>query len=124
MHFDYEQNDIPTNPETGVDYPVYYIGNRFTDSLDMHNRFANKAKMLGPDEIPSYRFKFPPNQNVIDAIGQSTLDKNKAVPSVTKMFTGMSPLLMEPSIDRALPLLKGQGKDWDRDFLDRTMATL
>jgi hypothetical protein len=69
MHFDYEQNDIPTYSETGAEYPIYYIGNRFTDSLDMHNRFANKAKMLGPDEIPSYRFKFPPNQNVIDAIG-------------------------------------------------------
>ena len=49
------------NPESGVDLPIYYLSNRFSDSLDMHNRFSNKLKMLGPDEIPSYHFKFPPN---------------------------------------------------------------
>lgn len=125
MHFDYEQNDIPTNPETGLDFPVYFIGNRFTDSLDMHRRFANKAKMLGPDEIPSYHFKFPPNQNIMDAIGhQSVLDKKKAEPSVTKIFNGMNPLLTESTIEQALPLLKNHGKDFDREFFARTMASL
>ena len=73
MYFDYEQNDLPINPATGHDYPVYYLGHRFTDSLDMHFHFSNKAKMLGPDEIASYHFKFPPNQNIIDAMGQSSL---------------------------------------------------
>ena len=43
MYFDYEQNDLPVNPATGLDHPVYYLGSRFTDSLDMHLRFANKT---------------------------------------------------------------------------------
>ena len=76
MYFDYEQNELPTNTETGCDYPIYYLGNRFSDSLDMHQRFANKVKMLGPDEISSYHFKFPPNQNVIDAMGQPHRNNN------------------------------------------------
>ena len=61
MYFDYECNDLPVNVETGWDFPVYFIGNRFSDSLHMHHRFANKPKMMGPDDIPSYHFKFPPN---------------------------------------------------------------
>lgn len=61
MRFDYEQNEVPMNPETGADLPIYYLSHRFSDSLDMHQRFSNKQKMLGPDEIPSYHFKFPPN---------------------------------------------------------------
>lgn len=44
--------------------------------------------------------------------------------SVTKMFKGMSPLLSEVTVDQALPLLKNQGKDWSRDFLQRQMAAL
>ena len=77
MYFDYEQNELPTRPDTGQDFPIYYLGNRFNDSLDMHHRFANKVKMLGPDEIASYNFKFPPNQNVIDAMGRSNTLKSK-----------------------------------------------
>ena len=61
MYFDYEQNDLPVRHDTGAYFPIYYIGGRFSDSLDMHFRFSNKQKMLGPDEIPSYVFKFPPN---------------------------------------------------------------
>ena len=33
------------------------------------------------------------------------------------MFVGMSPLLSEPTVDQALPLLKNQGKDFSREFL-------
>ena len=40
------------------------------------------------------------------------------------MFVGMSPLLSEPTIDQALPLLKGQGRDFSRDFLQRSMQSL
>ena len=121
MHFDYEQNDLPVSAETGNNLPIYYLGSRFTDSIDMHRRFANKTKMLGPDEIPSYSFKFPPNQNVIDAMGHQSSQKAKDMANngVTKMFTGVSPLLTEASVDQALPLLKNQGKDWSREFLQR-----
>ena len=122
MYFDYEQNELPINPQTQQEFAPYYIGGRFTDSLDMHHRFANKTSMLGPDDIPSYHFKFPPNQSVIDAMGQSVLNKSKFNQngcSVTKMFTGMSPLLTEVSVDQALPLLKNHGKDFNREFLQR-----
>ena len=127
LHFDYEQNELPKRHDTGSDFPVYFLGNRFNDSLDMHHRFANKTKMLGPDEIPSYSFKFPPNQSVIDAIGQGNTLKAKllsqALP-VTKMFTGMSPLLTEASVDQAIPLLKNMGKNFSREFLQRQMTQL
>ena len=77
----------------------------------MHQRFANKTKMLGPDEIPSYHFKFPPNQNVIDAMGQApgghTSKGRQVITGVSKMFVGMNPLLSEETVDQALPLLKG-----------------
>ena len=120
MRYDYEQNEVPMNPETGADFPIYFLGSRFNDSLGMHHRFAHRLKMLGPDEIPSYHFKFPPNQNVIDALGQKDLDKNKGTqPSVTKMFTGVNPLLTEATVEQALPLLSGQGKDWNREFLQQ-----
>lgn len=26
MYFDYEQNEIPTKPDTGFDYPIYFLG--------------------------------------------------------------------------------------------------
>ena len=68
MYFDYEQNELPVNPLTGLDFTPYYLGGRFNDSLDMHHRFANRQSMLGPDDFASYHFKFPPNQSVIDAM--------------------------------------------------------
>lgn len=43
---------------------------------------------------------------------------------VTKMFTGMSPLLLEDSVDQAIPMLRNQGKDWDREFLTKQMNQL
>ena len=49
------------NPYTNEEYDVHYYGNRFKDSLEMHKAYAN----VGSD---SYRFKFPPNMNLIEAI--------------------------------------------------------
>lgn len=40
------------------------------------------------------------------------------------MFRGMSPLLTEPSVDHALPLLTNQGKDFSREFLQKQMTQL
>ena len=58
-------------------------------------------------------------------MGQKDADKLRgANPNVQKMFTGVSPLLTEPTVERALPLLKGQGKDWDRGFLQQQMNFL
>ena len=71
LRFDFEANEVPINPATQNEYPIYYLGKRYSDSLSMHRQFANKSKMLGPDEIPSYHFKFPPHQNVIDALDDS-----------------------------------------------------
>ena len=52
-----------------LEIPAYYIGKRFKDSLEMHNQFANKQWMLGKDQkFPSYHYKFPPFQNVVDAL--------------------------------------------------------
>lgn len=78
MYYDFETFDIPINPETKIEYPSYYIGPRFQDSLEMHKSFANKSKMVGPDNYPSYHFKFPPNQNVIEAIDYGLKRKRKA----------------------------------------------
>ena len=36
MHFDYETNSLPVDTKTGFEFPVYYIGKRYSDSLDMH----------------------------------------------------------------------------------------
>ena len=69
-YFDYEKNELPVNPTTRQEYPIYYLGRRFQDSLDMHKQFANKPKMLGPEEIPGYNFKFPPHQCVLDAMSE------------------------------------------------------
>ena len=69
MNFDYESGNLPIDATSGFEFPIYYIGKRYNDSLGMHRQFANRKKMLGSDEVPSYHFKFPPHQNVIDALG-------------------------------------------------------
>ena len=106
LHFDYETNEMPYNPKTDCEFPIYFIGKRYVDSLIMHRQFANKKKMLGPDEIPSYHFKFPPHQNVIDAIGDSQKKGTKTdnLPA-NKMFTGMNPLLLHNQLSSALPFM-------------------
>jgi hypothetical protein len=71
------------NPYSEELMPVTYHGPRFKDSLEMHRAFANKLQEENPSSKPnngsgalamgSYKFKFPPNMNVIDAMqaGQS-----------------------------------------------------
>ena len=81
--------------------------------------------MLGPDEIPSYHFKFPPHQNVIDAIGDSQKKGAKSgIGGPTKQFSGMNPLLLESQIADALPFMKDQGVGTDRELLVKRMEEL
>ena len=103
MYFNYEQIDLPMNPETKNDMPIYFIGKRFTDSLGMHRNFANLKSMTGPDDIPSYHFKFPPKQNVIDALDYSNKRERKQNECFNEMqmFQGNNPLLTEATIDDA-----------------------
>jgi len=61
MYYDYEQFELAVNPITRQNYPIYYLGKRFNDSLEMHRTFSNKAKMEGPDNSAAYHFKFPPH---------------------------------------------------------------
>ena len=125
MHFDFETNELPINMQTQNEFPIYYIGKRYNDSLLMHRQFANKKKMLGPDEIPSYHFKFPPHQNVIDAIGDSQKKGSRSnVGGPTKQFSGMNPLLLENQIADALPFMKDQGIGTDRELLVKQMEEL
>jgi len=49
----------------------------------MHKLYANK----GPE---TYKFKFPPNMNVIDAISGSLRRKRE---DITREFIGMNPIL-------------------------------
>ena len=81
--------------------------------------------MLGPDEIPSYHFKFPPHQNVIDALGgQKRKGGQPEFAGPTKQFEGMNPLLMEKEVSDALPFLKDQGCSTERQELIRQMDSL
>jgi hypothetical protein len=68
LYFDYETFDIPINPQTNEEFPVLYYGSRFKDSLEMHRAYANKSS-------DSYKYKFPPNMNIIDALASSNLRK-------------------------------------------------
>jgi cytosolic carboxypeptidase protein 2/3 len=68
LYFDYEDMEVPINPQTDEEYPVTYYGPRFRDTLEMHKAFANKTiQELLHGEIQTYKFKFPPNMNVIEA---------------------------------------------------------
>lgn len=61
LYFDYEQFDIPINPLSNGEYGIAFYGHRFKDSLEMHKAFANLKN-------DSYKFKFPPNMNVLEAM--------------------------------------------------------
>lgn len=61
LYFDYETFDVVTNPATNEEYDVNYYGCRFKDTLEMHKAYANFS-------TESYKFKFPPNMNVIEAM--------------------------------------------------------
>jgi hypothetical protein len=55
----------------------------------MHKAFANKSETLSNgEELQTYRFKFPPNMNVIEACMPP---KKK---SEDRPFTGMNPLIL------------------------------
>ena len=93
LYFDYEDMEVPINQQTHEEYPVTYFGPRFRDSLEMHKAFANKSETLSNgEEKQSYRFKFPPNMNVIEACMPP---KKK---SEDRPFTGMNPILKENPI--------------------------
>ena len=36
LRFDFDVVELPINPNTQDEYPIYYIGKRYTDSLTMH----------------------------------------------------------------------------------------
>jgi len=82
-----------------IDIPAYYIGKRYKDSLEMHKEFANKQWSCGLDQkFNSYHYKFPPYQNVIDALDYTNKRRRKAEneyqePGV-RDFVGMNPLVM------------------------------
>ena len=61
---------MPINPLTDEELPITYYGPRFKDSLEMHKAFANQENIAieGGSLISSYKFKFPPNMNVIEAL--------------------------------------------------------
>ena len=59
---------MPLNPfNPNEELPITYYGPRFKDSLEMHKAYANKKNYSDGTDI-SYRFKFPPNMNVIEAM--------------------------------------------------------
>ena len=64
LYFDYETFDLPINHLTNEEFDVTYYGNRFKDSLEMHKGYAN----IVSSDLSSYKFKFPPNMNVIEAM--------------------------------------------------------
>jgi len=64
LFYDFETFEVPVHIHTKKEYVVNYYGPRYQNSLEIHKQFANKENADGP----SYPFKFPPNQNVIEAI--------------------------------------------------------
>ncbi|CDW76600.1 UNKNOWN [Stylonychia lemnae] len=75
--------DIPINPLTNEEYDIGFYGCRFKDSLEMHKAFANRSN-------DSYKFKFPPNINVLEAMATAQRRKKEEVP---REFNGMNPKL-------------------------------
>lgn len=67
LYYDFETFDPPYSPIFGTEFAPYYIGYRFNNSLEMHKQFANKLKATGPESFPAYHFKFPPNENLLEA---------------------------------------------------------
>jgi len=71
MFFDYETFERLQNPRTFYPYPVYFYGRRYMDSLEVHRSYANKSQATGPTiNISSYHIKFPPQENILDAINK------------------------------------------------------
>ena len=79
LYYDYETFEVPININTKEEFLVNYLGPRIGNSLDMHKAFANindsekiNQQIHGISSLAkTYQFKFPPNQNLIDAITQN-----------------------------------------------------
>ena len=78
----------------------------------MHKAFANlkQATSFSDLEIPSYNFRFPPKQNIIDALNLSNKMQRKSGGhgSGKQLFVGLNPLL---EIDPAARRLQSSGSD-------------
>jgi hypothetical protein len=89
MVFDYEPLEICKNPATGQLYPIYYNGQRYTHTIQMHRAYANHAGATGPDlGYQAYHMRFPPQENVFYAICQKANFKKDSRP-----FVGHTPFL-------------------------------
>lgn len=88
LYFDYEsyEGQMPLHPLTMEELPPTYLGPRFKDTLEMHRAFAQS-------DIRSegYKFKFPPNMNVVEAMmaGQRKRSEDSERP-----FIGMNPKIV------------------------------
>ena len=79
LFYDYETFEVPVNTITKEEFLVNYLGPRLGNSIEMHKAFSNfndpkkiNKFIHGNQNISqSYQFKFPPNQNLIDAITQN-----------------------------------------------------
>jgi hypothetical protein len=69
----------------------------------MHKSFSNRTVATSDDNIASYQFKFPPKQNVIDALTLSNKLQRKAnnMGSGSQLFVGTNPLLLETTVEAA-----------------------
>lgn len=81
---------MPINPRTNEEFDVNYYGVRCKDSIEMHKTFSSSA-FGGLASPESYRFKFPPNMNVIEAMSGSLRRKRDE----EREFKGMNPLIRE-----------------------------
>jgi hypothetical protein len=65
----------------------------------MHKSFANKTKASGIDDMPSYHFKLPPKQSVIDALNLSNkIQRKYNENSSDRLFIGNNPILTEANL--------------------------
>ena len=75
---------------TNEEFDVTYYGVRCRDSLEMHKAFSSSA-FGGSAASDAYRFKFPPNMNVIEAMAGTHRRKK----DFDRDFKGMNPLIRE-----------------------------
>ena len=70
----------------------------------MHRNFANRSEATADERIPSYYFKFPPKQNVIDALNLSNKMKRQqnSLGHGHQIFIGNNPILTEESVETAI----------------------
>ena len=89
FHYDSVNLEVCRNPATKQPYPVYFFGKRYVHSVSMHRAYANLPKASGPPtEQASYPMKFPPQENIVEAICQKSRFSQDLRP-----FTGQNPNL-------------------------------